>query len=384
MTNFLRSSALKAFCASAVCAALAGCGGGDGTAELAESRQAFARRDLKAADKFADKAVKCNDRNVDALVNSARVKIALAHLPEARRDIAKAVQLEGDADDVLLTDAEVAYLSKDYAKAVYDCRKVAEDASRPADVRSQAYNVIGVVMWSAQHNDEARVAFLRALRLNPRNPAAWYNLGRLYRDGFAGYDVAALKAFEAFVHRAPDADVRVQRVQRVDIKDLREAIARKTSSHPGAAQRDSERAAALIQEAQVQAKKGNPKNALAKYEQAIKADPLSFAAIVGKAEILPKADRTPKGSERQLEAYKLACELQGGNTDILLKAAQLAYKYKDHTADAVDLFSRALASDPSNIQALDGLIASIRKLGGKEDVAKAYQSYREDLAARRR
>ncbi len=384
MTNFLRSSALEAFFAAAVCAALAGCGSGDGTAELAESRQAFARHDLKAADKFADKAVKCDAKNVDALVNSARVKIALAHLPEARRDISKAMQLEGEAEDVLLTEAEIAYLSKDYAKAVYDCRKVAEDASRTAEVRSQAYNVIGVVMWSAQQNDEARVSFLRALRLNPRNPAAWYNLGRLYRDGFAGYDMAALRAFEAFVHRAPEADVRVQRVQRFDIKDLREAIARKASSRPGAAQRDSERAAALIQEAQVQAKKGNPKNALAKYEQAIQADPLSFEAVVGKAEILPKADRTPKGSERQLEAYKLACELQSGNTDTLLKAAQLAYKYKDHTAEAVDLYSRALATDPSNLQALDGLIASIRKLGGKEDVAKVYQSYRDDLAARRK
>lgn len=381
MTNSSLSFALKALSALAVCAMLAGCGSGDGLAELAESRAAYARHDLKNADKWADKAVGCDSGNVDALVHSVRVKIERGLLPEARKHIAKAMQLDGEADDVLLTDAEVAYLSRDFNKAMFDCRKVAEDAARSPEVRAQAYNMIGVVMFTTQDYDAARVALLRALRLDRLNPAVMYNLGRLYRDGF-DYPMASKEMFGMYLKSETYADVRMQRVQHSYIQELNDAIARKRASRAGSSQCDSERAAALIQEGEDQAARGNPRNARAKFEAALKADPLSFEAARRLAEIWPKADRTPEGMKKQLSTYKIACELQPGRSDVLLKTADLAFRLQYH-GDAADLYSRAFAMDWTSMAALDGLIKSNRKLG-REDVAKIYQAYREELAASRR
>ena len=54
-----------------------------------------------------------------------------------------------------------------------------------------------------------------------------------------------------------------------------------------------------------------------------------------------------------------------------------------HYATAVEVYSRAMAADPANISAIDGLIRALRKAGGKNSIAAAYQSYR-DLVTKKR
>ena len=54
----------------------------------------------------------------------------------------------------------------------------------------------------------------------------------------------------------------------------------------------------------------------------------------------------------------------------------------DKRASAVALYSRAVAANPSDISAIDGLIRALRKTG-KGEVANAYQRYRESVTVRK-
>jgi hypothetical protein len=52
-------------------------------------------------------------------------------------------------------------------------------------------------------------------------------------------------------------------------------------------------------------------------------------------------------------------------------------------ASAAEIYSRAIAANPSDISAIDGLIRALRKSGGKATIASAYQLYRESIPIRR-
>jgi tetratricopeptide (TPR) repeat protein len=235
---------------------------------------------------------------------------------------------------------------------------------------------------SVQEFDIARIALFRAIRLNRRNPAAWYHLGLLYRDGFDRYYEASREAFNFYVRLEQTADIHMQKVQRSYIPDLNETINRKAASRPGVADRNSEKAAALIAEAEGLQKKGQLTKARKKYEDALAADPLSHKAALGLAVIIPKVEKTPAGAKKQLDAYRTACALQPTSTSTLMTTANLAFRLGFH-AVAQDYYSRALATDPTDLAALDGIVKSCRKVG-KGNIADAYQAYRDELAAKRK
>ena len=141
--NFWQSSVAKVAAATLAAAVFAGCDSGTGLKELAESQAAYARRDLRAAEKAVSKSLRCNPKNVDALLHATRVQLELGHIAEARKLVTRAAELEPEASDVLLTDAEAAYIAKDYATAMRDYRSVAEDGMQPPEIRAQALAGIG-------------------------------------------------------------------------------------------------------------------------------------------------------------------------------------------------------------------------------------------------
>jgi tetratricopeptide (TPR) repeat protein len=236
----------------------------------------------------------------------------------------------------------------------------------------------GIVEMTLDNYHLARVAFLRAIRLNRRNASAWYHLGLLYRDGF-GYWQAALEQFEIFVRLNQLADARVQRVQRTVIPELKEAIARAAVERPGASKRDSAASAAAITKAETAWRKGSWKIAKARYQDALNADPLSYPAALGLARACLKVDASKNGQNQALENYKLACSLRPGAVSTFIEAAALATRL-GHYAQATEIYSRALAANPSSRDAIDGLIRSLRKVGNKAKVAQAYQLYRDSFA----
>src|SRR5574344_51883 len=266
VTNFSLSSALKAS-ALATLAVFAGCGPNDGAKEYDGGVAAYEVRDLKRAEKLFAECLGRNPGRTDALVMMARVRKDLGELALAKEAADKAAALSAGDPDVIALDAEIAYHAKDYARATRRFGEIAENAALSAFDRSLGWTGLGIVHQTCIADsvndgarDLARVAFLRAIRLDRTNAAARYHLGLLYRDAY-GYPAAALEQFELFVRLGDVADARVQKTQRTLIPAVKEDIARRASSLPGASKRDAGASVTALQKADAAWKKGQYKTA---------------------------------------------------------------------------------------------------------------------------
>lgn len=374
--SFLKSSALK--CASAVlAAAILGCGPRDGSKEFCEGKEAYELRDLKRAEKLFERSVVLAPQDTDRLLYLARTELELGELAKAQETIGRAVENSNGDADVTLLKSQIAWHTKDYEEASKGFAEIANDSRLEASVRAQGWAGFGVVEMTCDNHHLARVAFLRALRLDRRNPAAWYHLGLLYRDGF-GYLEAALEQFEIFVRLEEEASPRVQKVQRTIIPALKEQIALAATERPGAAKRNSSVCATAIATAESALKKGNVRAAREAYQQALAADPLSYPAALGLAKTWARTDATKAGQQKAFENYKIACLLRPSAVSTFLVAGSLAAKL-GLTLQSVEIYSRAIAANPTALEAIDGLIRALRKSGGKDKVADAYQRYRNSL-----
>lgn len=381
--NFSLSSTLK-LTGILACAAVCGCAKKDGSAEFAEGRAALESKEPGLAAKLFDESLVYAPNNVDALVLLARARLELGELPAAKAAVEKARVLAGDDVDVVLLGAQIAYHQRDFDAAETAYRSIADNGKLSAELRAEAMSGIGVIEYGANNYDLARIAFFRAIRLDRKCLVAYYHLGRLYRDGF-GYPEAALDAFEKFAYLGDGADERVRKVQRTFIPELKESNARAAAARPGAAKRNSAACAAAIAKAEAALKKGGKsiKEAIGFYQQALAADPLSYPAALGLAKTLLRTDTSKNGLIRAFESYKQACSLNPNAVPTFLSAGDLAARL-GYNAQAVEIYSRAVAADPSNQSALDGLIRSLRKVGGKQKIAAAYQAYRDSLAVQKK
>ena len=374
--NFSHSSALK--CApAAVLAAILGCGPNDGAKEFEQGRAAYEVRDLKKAEQRFGKCLACSPNDVDRLLFLARTELDLGELAKAKSLVERAAANSRDAADVAMLKAQIAWHAKDYKTAASGFSDIANNAALDASVRSQGWAGLGVVEMTCDNHHLARIAFLRAIRLDRRNASAWYHLGLLYRDGF-GYLEAALEQFEIFSRLEKDAGPRVQKVQRTVLPALKEQISRIAVERPGASIRNSAACAAAIAKAEEAAKKGKTKDAREAYALALKSDPLSYPAALGLAKAWEKSDATKLGQQKAFENYKVACTLRPSAVSTFLAAGALAMK-QGYALQAVEIYSRAVAANPNSLDAIDGLIRALRKSGGKAKVADAYQRYRDTL-----
>jgi len=282
--------------------------------------------------------------------------------------------------DVRLLGARIAYHLNDYPRARKGFGEVAADEALEARYRSQGFAGLGVVELSDNEIDMARISFLKAIRLDRKNAAAWYHLGHIYQG--LGYYEAALEQFEIFVRLEELAGRRVQDVQRKTIPIIQEAIARQASERPGASKRDSAAAAKALEAAETAWNRGQYKTAKLRYQDALTADPLSYPAALGLAKAWEKTDATAAGQKKVFEYYKTACALSPSSVKTFLTTGELALKL-GHYATAVEVYSRAMAADPANFMAIDGLIRALRKVGGKNEIASAYQAYRDLITKKR-
>ena len=376
--NFSLRSALSACAALAV---LAGCEPKDGAKELEQGRAAYDLRDLRKAERLFERSAELCPTNVDVLVYLARVKLDLGELAPAKEWAEKAAALAAGDLDVRLLRAQLAWHAKDYDAAIELFAGVAGDASLSAEERAQGCVGLGIVEKARGNLHLARVAFLRAIRLCRRDAAAWYHLGLLYRDDF-DYPEAALEQFDTFVHLEASASPRVQKVQRKVIPDLKERLVRIAAEKPGVNRRDSAASAAAIAKAEAAVKKGSFKQARQFYEEAVKADPLSYPAALGLAEAILKTDSSKGGQQKALEQYRAACSLRTGAIKTFLTAGGLAAKLGQN-AQAVAIYSRAVAAVPTSLEAIDGLIRALRA-GGQGKDAQVYQAYRDSITVRKK
>lgn len=376
MTNSSRLSALKIL--PVFLFVLAGCGPKDGVREIRDGRAAFAAGDLKKAEKLYLKAESLNPASADAPFALAELRLRQGELAEAKKFIARAEALAGKDVDVRLLGGQIAWHAKDYARAEKLFQGVAADTALTPELRAQGFAGLGIVEMTCDEHDLARIAFLRAIRLDRRNASAWYHLGQLYRFDPFGYNEAALDQFEIFVRLEEDASPRVQKTQRSIIPALKDLIARAAAERPGAAKRNSAAAAASIASAENSLKKGAFKTALAHYRQAMEADVLSYPAALGFAKTQLRLDSSVNGQKKAFEAYRTACTLRPSAVSTYLETGRLAEKLA-LWAQAREIYSRAVAANPTSLDAIDGLIRAVRKTGGSEKISRAYQAYRDTL-----
>ena len=372
--SFSRSFAPKCACA-ALAAVILGCGPRDGSREFADGKEAYDLRDLKKAERLFERSVVLAPKDVDRLLYLARTELELGELAKAQD---AAGRIESADADVALLKAQIAWHAKDYKSAADRFAGVANDVKLEPSVRAQGWAGLGVVEMTCDNHHLARVAFLRAIRLDRRNAAAWYHLGLLYRDGF-GYLEAALEQLEIFVRLEQEASPRVQKVQRTVLPALKEQMSRAATERPDAAKRNSSACATAITAAEQAVKKGNFKAARESYRQALAADPLSYPAALGLAKAWEKTDTTKQGQAKAFENYKIACSLRPSAVSTFLTTGAMAARL-GFTLQAVEIYSRAVAANPNSLEAIDGLIRALRKSGGKSQVADAYQAYRSSLA----
>ena len=372
--NFSRLSVSSLVCALVL---LAGCGPKDGVKEFEQGKEAYELRDLTKAAKLFETSLGCAPENVDRLMYLARVKLDLGELTEAKDLVGRAALQAEDDVDVRMLSAQIAWHLKDYATAASLFAALAADDKLEPSVRSQAYAGLGVVETTRDETTRdnyhlARIAYLRAIRLDRRNAAAWYHLGFLYRDSF-GYLEAALEQFEIFVRLEEEASPRVQKVQKNVIPALKEQIAHAATERPGVAKRNSAASSAALAKAEGEMKKGLYKAARQSYQTALAADPLSYPAALGLAQAWEKSD-----ASKAFDAYKTACTLYPSAVKTFLTTGALAVKL-GYQSQAVEIYSRAVAASPTSYDAIDGLIRALRKVG-KSKEGQAYQLYRESLA----
>ena len=368
--------------ACAAAAALAGCSPKDGAKELEQGRAAYELRDLKKAERLFEKSVGYAPSNVDALVYLARTKLDLGELAEASEWVGKAAELSPGDSDIRLLRAQIAWHAKEFDDAAKLFAAIAGEADLGSETCAQGWVGLGVVEMTREHRDLARVAFLRAIRLDRRNAAAWYHLGLLYRDNYE-YLEAALEQFEIFVRLEAAASPKVQKVQRTFIPELKEAIRRLTVDRPGSAKRDSAASAAALAKGDADMKKGQFKAARQRYDEALKADPLCYPAAIGLAKAWQRSDPSPAGQREALKYYRTACSLRPDDIPTFLATGAFAAKIGSH-AQAVEIYSRAVAASPTRIEALDGLIRALQRVGGRRADAQAYQQYRDSLTDRKK
>ena len=372
---------VSAISLAAALAVLAGCNPKDGVREYADGMAAYESHSLEKAGKLFSKCLVYAPENVDALVMLARVKCERGEISDASETIAKAVALDPDAPDVALLDAEIALYAGDYTRATSRFAAVADDAKLEPEARALGWTGLGIVEMTRDRRDAARIAFLRAIRLDRRNASARYHLGLLYRGDSYGYLDAALEQFDIFVRLGETADPRAVHAQRVIIPAIKADIARRAAER-ARGHRDANAAAAALARAEAAWKKGSYKLARDEYIMASKEDPLSYPAMLGLAKAWEKTDATPAGRQRTLDCYMAACSLRPSAVSTFLAAGELAAKLGQH-ATALELYSRAVAANPADISAIDGLIRALRKVGGRKEDADAYQSYRDSLSQRK-
>ncbi len=289
-------------------------------------------------------------------------------------------------DDVpaIQTAAHEAYARGDWVEAGKAFSRLAFDESLPADVRSLGWTGKGVIelkrLNEASSPDErcdiALTSLLTALNYDPRNASARFHLGYLYRNAF-GFHQAALDQFKMFVALMKDApdDPHVVKANSI-VAELNGEIAEERARRPGVQRQNRTACTSAIRRGDAAAAKGRTKEALAEYEKAYAADPLCFDAAERLAGSWMK-DRSAEGTDR---AYRYACaaaSLRTTNAKTLSTAAELAARLK-RPMSAAKLWLRAVASNPTDRTAIDGLVSALTSAGLSRR-ATVYRRYRDGL-----
>ena len=370
-----KNAILPLACLAAI---LAGCSDApdDGSADFAKGKAAYEARDNKGAVKHLAASVKLCPTNIEAQTKLALASIALGELESADRAAKAARELAPDSAEVLLLDAEVGWMAKDFARAKSGYSAVANARQLPKELRSQAFASRAVVELAENEFDQARISLWRAMRLNPRNAAGWYHLGVLSRDTWK-FDDAALQQFEIAAKYLDPSSDRARDILRNVIPALRDAVSRAAAAKPGVTNRDPGAAAKLISEGEALVAKKFITKGIKKFAAAYEADRFSYPAAWKYAKLLAATDKTAAGVDKTLSVYMAALDAKPISKEANLAAARYAID-KKRWATAVKILNRALAYYPEDRQMLR-LYADALQATGDTKTSALYKAWIKEL-----
>jgi tetratricopeptide (TPR) repeat protein len=123
-------------------------------------------------------------------------------------------------------------------------------------------------------------------------------------------------------------------------------------------------------EAQGLRERGHLDEAIAKYQQAIAADPKHMASRAALGELLLKIHR----DDEAIEVFRGALD-KNPTYPLALYDLAFALRVRDRPAEAVDAYQRYIKLRPNDPDAYYGLGRALQHLGRKADARKAYQTY---------
>ena len=377
---------LRTLASILIVAAVSGCGDKsaevpgtrreDGSADVARGMLELSRGNATAAETAFAAAARTCETNLDAQVQLALVRLRLGKAADAQAAAAAALALCPESAEARLAHGQAAYLKKDYKTALTDFAAVAGEQSLPKTMRASAWASRGVVELAQNRREEARISFLHARRLHYRCASAWYHLGVIMRDLYH-WDSEARESFAVAGKMLDAKDERTVKIVRDILPSLDKSISAAAASRPGVASRRPQAAAKLIAEGRrLQSEKKPASLAVKKYEAAMAADPLSPQAAQCCAELRAQSAKTSEDIDKTLAAYHALIDNDSMKTSHYIDAARFAYKH-GRWSTTVAILNRALAHDPDNRQALDLIVAALRK-AGRRALANEWDAYRSN------
>jgi tetratricopeptide (TPR) repeat protein len=197
---------------------------------------------------------------------------------------------------------------------------------------SDAWNNKGVVLEDLKRPEEALVAYGRAIELDPQDPLVWINKGLVLEKLNQLKD--ALAAFERAIKlnpSIPDAWYNKGLVL-VDLNRLKDALA----AFERAIKLNPQYSDAWNNKGSVLVKLDRPKDALAAYEKAIEFNPQSFLAWNNKGVVLEKLNRP----DEALAAFEKAIKLNPQSSKAWFGKSS-ALKMLHREKEAEDALSKA-------------------------------------------
>ena len=232
----------------------------------------------------------------------------------------------------------------------------------------------------------AIAAYRRYASLEPDKSEPYYGLGLCLREtGDRPGAIEALKHYVA-IEKQPASQRWVENARSILTElgataaappspvaaDAKSAEAKPADAKPGAAKPTAPAipTGSPFAEAQALRERGRLDEAIAKYQQAIAADPKHMASRAALGELLLKIHR----EDEAIEVFRAALDKNPAYPLALYDLA-FALRVRDRPAEAVDAYQRYIKLRPNDPDAYYGLGRALQHLGRKADAKKAYQTY---------
>ncbi|MGI6494584.1 MAG: tetratricopeptide repeat protein [Kiritimatiellia bacterium] len=318
----------------------------------------------KSAIKELDAAAKKLPPSGSIQYNRGVALYRLGRMEEAAKAFEASLTLEPDEGDTLLFLGHARLALEQWPEARDAFRKAAQIADDP----TESFLAMSLAEVGAGRPDVARLRILQALRNQPDNPVAYFNLGQLYRRNMHMPD-KALDQFTKFLALAPPNDPR-RSVAAEAIELLRASgVGQSTAPSPDSLLREPGRAR-LEYEAAVKARKNNKiREACAGFSRALRADPLHFEAAQG----LGRAYRDLNDPAPAIQAFQQAVNIRPDDASALYDLALILYSSADYD-QASQTLDAAITEHPRDAKFFQ-LMSYVRVRQGRMEEAHDYGEY---------